>query len=139
MMTADQLLRGVSTLAILTDIESESCVAWKSLPVHTCQYRDLSVDVIVNLNGGFAIQWSQDSANVLDNSPSEGDRKGHKHRIERRTIEPFAEETAGRDKHQSPLLRRGVQIRHDFGASLLPHSALKDERGYSPRTKCRHH
>lgn len=50
--TADELLLGVvSLLAILTDVETESGVSWKSLSVHSGEHRALSVDVIVNLNG----------------------------------------------------------------------------------------
>jgi len=50
--TADQLLVGVvSLLTILTGVETESGVPWKSLSVHSGEHRALCVDVIVNLNG----------------------------------------------------------------------------------------
>lgn len=48
----DELLLGiVALLTILTGVETESGVPWKSLSVHSGEYRALSVDVIVNLNG----------------------------------------------------------------------------------------
>jgi hypothetical protein len=52
------LLDGASILAILADVETEGGISGESLSVHTCEHWALGVNVIVSLNGRFAIQGS---------------------------------------------------------------------------------
>jgi hypothetical protein len=80
----------------------------------------------MHLDPRLALDRPEHAADVLDDSASEGDRKRYEQRVQRRTIETLAQETAGGHEHYAIAgLRRRKSI-DDRSSLLSAHASDQD-------------
>jgi hypothetical protein len=82
----------------------------------------------MDLDPRLAVDRSEHATDVLDQATLERDGEREKERVERRAVEAFAEEAAGREEDDTiPGSSRGKPV-GDEASCLLPYSALQDVR-----------
>jgi hypothetical protein len=101
------------------DVEAERGVGGQTLGVHSLEDRDTAVDVVVKFDVGFAF--------VLDDSTSEGERKGEEERVELGPVEALTEIRAGSDEDDAHVrVAPGDGVVHS-GSGFLAEAAAKHE------------
>ena len=90
--------------------------------------RDPNVDVVVDLDPRLRLSWSQDSPDVLNDTPLELDREHEEERVERRAVEPFTEQTRRRHEDEPSFWRDLIELLHDHATGPLAELAVKPQR-----------